>query len=46
MFANGAVAGDLHGEAGGSGLLNDFAHGEAEERGNLKALGFDYRDRF
>ena len=31
LLADGAVAGDLYGQAGGCGLFNHLAHGEAEE---------------
>lgn len=46
LLADSAVAADLHGETGGGRLLNDLAHGESEERGNLEALGFDHRYGF
>ena len=38
MLAGGAVADDLDLKAGGGGLLNDLADGQADERGDLKTL--------
>lgn len=38
MLAGGAVADDLDLKAGGGGLLNDLADGQADERGDLQTL--------
>ena len=38
MEAGGAVADDLDFEAGGGGLFDDFAHGQAEERGDTYSV--------
>ncbi len=44
LLAHSAVAGDLYGKPGGGRLLNDFAHGEAEKRWDLKTPGLNYGD--
>jgi hypothetical protein len=39
LFADGAISFDLDFEAGGGGLLDNFAHRQADERWNAQPLG-------
>jgi hypothetical protein len=45
LFADGAIAGDVDFEAGGAGLFNHLANGQANQRWDLEALGLIQRDR-